>query len=501
MEENQAIENLLDPCWLDFKQSSFVVEDADKAILIAKRQDLGILLGYIDAYLNDAVDSTILDLYRSRLDAMTEGTFSEQGKNKVGIPKYIGDFNNLIDKCNSGSFSLDYKPIPIDRSGFLIDGAHRAACAIFFDLPLKVCRLMDIDLSWEIDTAWMLDRGMRSWEVDYSVNFCLKQIEDLKAFIFWPRVNQDVLDLKNLGVLFEGHLFGPYVVSRRFSLDTLHLFTTNLYLDHDWIGTPKEGFPGALEKAREVYGKGLCHIVYVRGMSNEDIIKIKKEIREHYNLGFNSVHSTDNNTETCRVIDFVTPTSGISKIVGMEPFRYKESLNRVLEFRTKLRDLDVSLDNFLIDGSTVLAMYGIRNAQDLDYIYLTPNQNFSNDLKTLGFDSHNEFLELTGEEIKLLSTNRKLQVRLFDMVFFTLEGVKSMKLRKMSDPKSVTDIELIDRKLRQSKSSLRHFIIRKKSDYRILNRKIKKTIIINFFKMLRFLRIYNVLKFLYNKFK
>ena len=92
-------------------------------------------------------------------------------------------------------------------------------------------------------------------------------------------------------------------------------------------------------------------------------------------------------------------------------------------------------DNTVITGSTVLALYGLRDCKDLDFIYYNNAPS----------DSHNQYLEthykLTLDDI----VNNPLYHLYYNgFKYVSLDVIKNMKMIR-NEPKDVVDVNLIEK--------------------------------------------------------
>ncbi len=83
--------------------------------------------------------------------------FSEPDGRKNSKNDFINSFNSLIDSIRSRN-NLDKTIIPISTTGIPIDGAHRIAISLYFDLKIQYC-VFDL-LDGKYDETFFLQRGM-----------------------------------------------------------------------------------------------------------------------------------------------------------------------------------------------------------------------------------------------------------------------------------------------------------------------------------------------------
>ena len=95
------------------------------------------------------------EIYLSHIKAFNN--FFEPDGRKNSKDDFIKSFNSLIESvktCNN----LDKTIIPISTTGIPIDGAHRIAISLYFDLEIQYC-VFDL-LDGKYDEIFFLQRGM-----------------------------------------------------------------------------------------------------------------------------------------------------------------------------------------------------------------------------------------------------------------------------------------------------------------------------------------------------
>ena len=95
------------------------------------------------------------EIYLSHIKAFNN--FYEPDGRKNSANDFLEKFNSLIENikfCNN----LDRTVIPVSTTGIPIDGAHRIAIALYFNLEVKYC-VFDL-LDGKYDEEFFLQRGM-----------------------------------------------------------------------------------------------------------------------------------------------------------------------------------------------------------------------------------------------------------------------------------------------------------------------------------------------------
>lgn len=124
-------------------------------LLSKYRFDIFVKYYYVKAYIENTNVTEAQEIYLSHIKAFNN--FFEPDGRKNSKDDFIKSFNSLIESvktCNN----LDKTIIPISTTGIPIDGAHRIAISLYFDLEIQYC-VFDL-LDGKYDEIFFLQRGM-----------------------------------------------------------------------------------------------------------------------------------------------------------------------------------------------------------------------------------------------------------------------------------------------------------------------------------------------------
>lgn len=124
-------------------------------LLSKYRFDIFVKYYYVKSYIENTNITEAQEIYLSHIKAFNN--FSEPDGRKNSKNDFIKSFNSLIESvktCNN----LDQTIIPISTTGIPIDGAHRIATSLYFDLKIQYC-VFDL-LDGKYDEIFFLQRGM-----------------------------------------------------------------------------------------------------------------------------------------------------------------------------------------------------------------------------------------------------------------------------------------------------------------------------------------------------
>lgn len=124
-------------------------------LLSKYRFDIFVKYYYVKSYIENTNITEAQEIYLSHIKAFNN--FSEPDGRKNNKNDFIKSFNSLIESvktCNN----LDQTIIPISTTGIPIDGSHRIAISLYFDLKIQYC-VFDL-LDGKYDEIFFLQRGM-----------------------------------------------------------------------------------------------------------------------------------------------------------------------------------------------------------------------------------------------------------------------------------------------------------------------------------------------------
>lgn len=100
------------------------------------------------------------------------------------------DFQKLIDGIRLNGFQQDC-PIEVDTSGTLINGSHRLACSLYFNLPLIPINCVKREFNRDYRIKWFERSGFSTDEIE-QINKSQKKLLTIKGVYFtavlWPPI-------------------------------------------------------------------------------------------------------------------------------------------------------------------------------------------------------------------------------------------------------------------------------------------------------------------------
>ena len=137
-------------------RNKIIVYSTNTINLLSKyRFDIFVKYYYVKSYIENYDLKEAKKIYLSHIKAFNN--FHEPDGRKNNAKDFIIKFNSLIENIKSCK-NLDKTIIPISTTGIPIDGAHRIAIALYFDLKIQYC-VFDL-LDGKYDEIFFLQRGM-----------------------------------------------------------------------------------------------------------------------------------------------------------------------------------------------------------------------------------------------------------------------------------------------------------------------------------------------------
>ena len=134
-----------------------------------------------------------------------------------------------------------------------------------------------------------------------------------------------------------------------------------------------------------------------------EVLKIKDNVRDLFNVGKHSIHITDTKEEAIRVARVVFSDNSIHFLNYAKPNRYISTHKKIDKFKKFMIQKDIYANKLVLDGGIILSAYGLRECGDIEYfvddkkmlmrdngdrldlIYNPKNYFYFNDLKFISF--------------------------------------------------------------------------------------------------------------------
>jgi len=408
--------------------------DNIKAIDLLTPERFDLLAKYIYIKFKDLkIESNFgKELYLEHIKAFNN-FFENDESQKNGKAAFLYAFDDVINSISSNGINED-TIMPISDNTIL-DGAHRVATAIYFDKSIK-----KVDLEVEVPNYnynFFKERGLSEVYLDYMATQYIELKENVYTIILWPSSGGGKeKELKS--ILDE---YGSIIYRKEIKLKNsgpVHL-VKQAYKTEDWLGSAKDGYIGAQNKAKWCFDKeGLVRVVLFE--SDKDMIEMKDKIRDLYKIKKHAIHINDTKEEALELAGLLFNKNSIHWMnhTSLKEFNWFSTL--LNQYKSWIIGKPLNKEYYCIDGSSTLAVYAIREARDLDYIY------FGEEIDTSGFkeiDCHNDELiyHTVNRDSILFNPNNYFKIDNFK--FISLNLIKDMKLNR-NEEKDKLDVKMID---------------------------------------------------------
>ncbi|POB13204.1 hypothetical protein [Halobacteriovorax sp. DA5] len=449
--------------------------------LTNKRFDLGFKLTYLK-YKNTK-SQWPKDLYISHINAFSLGEFTEPGNPKKNNSEiFLESFDSITKDIAANGFREDESLIPINHNNIILNGAHRVSSAIHNKRTISTIQIDEPDPNY--DYIFFKKRNVKQQYLDCAALSIIENKEDLFAAILWPSSNSKITDIEKL----IPNIF--YIKSINLNKNGAHNLLSQIYFEEEWIGSPQDNFKGCYGKLTECFqSNSPLRIVIFQSKNLNDVLKIKNKVRSFYKIGKHSIHITDDHEETLTTANILLNDNTVHFLNNAHPNKFLNFRKKISKLKEYINKNKINSEDLLIDTSSTLAIYGVRDANDIDILTRLPKTLFSDS----DIDIHNDSIKFHQSSIEELITNPSN--------YFTYEGLKFLSLNRLkifkenrNEIKDKLDLEMIERLVKKEKSALLvkllHYL-----NFKLL--KIRKVII----KTLKHIKLYNLVRFIYRKLK
>ncbi len=403
-------------------------------LLTAKRFDVIAKYLYV-RYKNMGLHSNWADLlYREHIRVFN-GCVEADGSEKYGADSFVSAFDSVIESIKQDGFSPEKPPIPIDIDGVILDGAHRLAACLYYKSPLSVEKMMDV--APEYNYKYFIERGLSSAAADaIAVEYCRIE-ENTFVPIIYPSAQGK--DSELISILSK---YGDILYSKEVYLSgegPLNLIR-QIYHSEPWLGSYADGFSGAKNKTLGCFQEHGAVRVFIVKSNLEDMLLAKNEIRDLFGISNHSVHINDTHDESVELSNILFNANSIHFMNHSRIVNFKWFQNLLNEYRAFIENNDIDGEYLCVDGSAIMAAYGIREARDLDYLH-HGYDDVESGYKEIG--SHNHSADLYANSIDDIIFNPANYFYCDGLKFATLDILKKMKVKRGED-KDSQDVMLID---------------------------------------------------------
>lgn len=366
---------------------------------------------------------------------LPDNTRGESTIVKNNIDDFINSLIKLIENMKKNGFNERFS-IPVGNNGIIINGAHRLVVSYYFNITPKIINLNE-EGNIGYNYNFFLNRnGNPKLEEKYADTMALEYVKhnpNLRTMIIYPvafeinKIKQVIEIIRNYGYIYYHKLI-------RLNVNGINNLIKEMYRGEEWIGGvfPNGWSPGG-KAERCVINNDNNEIIYISIVMNnvEKCVELKEKCRQIFNIGKHSLHMSDYNSDTYRISSSLLNSNSIH-FLNNGTNDISESTKKLLKtyFENKIDE------DYCLTSSIILEMYGLRNANDVDYLH-------KYDIKLENFGLHSgEWLQYYKENKDSIIYDPSNYFYFNGLKFASLKVVKEMKERR-NEKKDEIDLELI----------------------------------------------------------
>jgi hypothetical protein len=356
---------------------------------------------------------------------------------KNSFEAFLDVYHNLLDEIKENGFDGSRSQIPISNDNSFLNGAHRvAACITYNKEPTTISGINGKDGQWDCGFNFFKRLGLSPNYMDSMALHYLTLKSNTKIVTLYPSANPQYDSMVNRVIQQYGKIV--YYKPIQLSIHGLFNLTRQLYKGENWAGNWSNNFPGFRQKTNFCFKSNvLTRIFLVEFKCTEDSVTCKNEIRKIFKISNHSVHINDHHHETIRLGRILFNNNSIHYLNNLKLVRFPKFESLLEQFRSLIPPNKE--EDYCVTASGVLAAYGLRGAQDVDYLHWGDKLASPTHL----ISSHNEYgvgrYPHHRDEIIFNPTHHFW----YDNIKFTsLDIVKQLK-EKRNEPKDVVDVSLI----------------------------------------------------------
>jgi len=410
-------------------------------LLTPNRFDIIAKYIYVKFKVENISSDFVKELYLNHIKVFN-GFVENDESQKIGEKAFLQSFDNLIESIKNKGF-LDKNIIPLANDNSILDGAHRIATAIYFNQRVRTIstELEPHNFNYE----FFEKRGLERVYLDAMALEYAKLKDNVYIILIWPSAEGKESELKEIFEKYGKIVYRKNVYLTENGSVNLILQT---YKNEKWLGNEKNDYIGARNKARWCFqGNNPLRVFLFE--SAEDLIKMKEEIRRLFNIGKHSIHINDTKDETIELAGLLFNENSIHWLNNAQRRDFKWFDRLLKHYVNFLKKKKLDFDKFCIDGGAVLAMYGIRETRDLDFLY--QGKNIETGFKEIS--CHNEETTLHSKSKDELIFDPRNHFIVNNIKFVSLSNIKGMK-RNRNEKKDLEDIKLINMLLTNGKITI-----------------------------------------------
>lgn len=395
-----------------------------------RRFDLIYKILFIE-HIND--EEPIYSYYKSLYlkSIATFNNFYEEEPKKESDIDFIESFITTYKQICENGYNNEY-PVPVNNELQLYDGAHRLSIATVFNLDIPIEYMEHSDI---FDYKFFKKRKIDNDLADIGALEYVKHNNYAHIVQVFPVVDSK-MDSFIEGVL-EQHGFIYYKKEFPISYNGIVRIKRVNYGSENWAGNRGNDFAGLKSHALNCLGLHKMRVYVFVCESTEKARLAKTIIREKLNSGNFPIHINDRHEEALELANIYFNRNAIDWInSGKYSIDFDEIADEVIKY---CEDNQIPLDDLCVSSSSVINIYGMRKADDIDCICKSKYR-----IVDYGrISSHLSENKYYSKPFDELVTNYNDNFVLHGVKFLSMHQLRLFKSHRHEWPKDFKDLYLI----------------------------------------------------------
>lgn len=356
---------------------------------------------------------------------------------------FLKAYETLLQTIAMTGVDAQRSIIPLDRDGVLLDGGHRTAAAIWYDIQVP-CKKFEHATADRISAEYLRTRttfvktGLRTEYLDAMALEYLYLKSTTYILVLFPYASQQFQKIVPIIEQYVDVVYYKHIqLSERGKINLLY----KLYEGEPWVGSIADNFSGLQVKKEQCFAQGAHNIkvIAVDAPNGAAVIEAKKAIRKMCAVGNAAAHSVDEHQASVQLAQTLYNQNGLHWLNHARIIDTPRFAGYLRELKERMRTYKISHEKIAIDSGGVLAIYGMRDVgADLDIIHMaSPTDFFSATIQ-----SHLDQLLYYPQSAEQILFHPDNYFYIDGCKFVALHLVKQMK-EKRNELKDQQDIALI----------------------------------------------------------
>ena len=285
---------------------------------------------------------------------------------KSSADDFKRSFISLINSIRVKGFDKHVSLVPLTKSGFPLNGAHRIAVAISLGLNSMPVQSVSQNETYNWGTSFFRENGMEMKYIDFAIMEWTLRVPTTTVIV-WPQaiaMKEKMRHTKNMISDSIGEII--YEKTITVSKNGLTSLVFNAYGQQVWLEAKVSDLIG------KISGELAVKVLFVVTPNVEDYTAVKTQIRAHYGIQKSSVHISDNHNEAILIAESVLNPNSVD-FLNFHKDTSCSIVARELAKRLSLRSVMQSLyslpQDIMVDSGAVMAFFGLRPRTDVDIIF------------------------------------------------------------------------------------------------------------------------------------